>query len=161
MSDLTQSQTDTHLTQLITVYLDDQLFGIPVEHVRDIFKPTRVSQVPLACKEISGVVNLRGRIVTALNLREKLCMGPPHHEKKSSMMVAVEYEGEIYSLVVDGVGEVLTLPEKEFEKNPATLDSRLKELSKGIFKLRENLLVVLDIKKILNISMVGIGGEAA
>lgn len=149
---------EDNFSQLITVTIHKQLFGIPVQHVRDIFKLTRITRIPMTSPEIAGVVNLRGRIVTALNLREKLGFPQPD-ETIRPMMIAVDYYGEMYSLMVDSVGEVLTLSEETFEKNPSTLDQRLQDLTKGIFKLDNQLLSVLDIKKIINLPNKGFGGE--
>ncbi len=149
---LKPNQLDTlskgNTSQLLTFALDEQLFGIPVNYIRDIFKSTSITHVPLTPPEVAGVVNLRGHIVTAINLRHKL--GLPTGEKSQvNMNVAVDIGSEMYSFIIDSVSEVLTLPKTDFEENPATLDDNLKELSLGIYKLDQRLLIVLDVNKLI------------
>lgn len=134
--------------QLLTFTLDDQLFGIPVQYIRDIFKSTKITRVPLTPPEVAGVVNLRGHIVTAINLRHKLGL-PSIEDKDVNMNVAVDISTELYSFIIDRVSEVLTLPTKDFEDNPATLDENFKDLSLGIYKLNKKLLIVLDVNKLI------------
>ena len=138
----------SHQTQLLTFALDDQLFGIPVNCIRDIFKTKSITSVPLTPPEIAGVVNLRGHIVTAINLRHTLGL-PEAKARDINMNIAVDISEEMYSFIVDTVSEVLTLPKSDFEENPATLDDQFRELSSGIFKLDGRLLIVLDVKKLI------------
>ncbi len=138
--------------QLLTFYLDRQIFGIPVSFIKDIFKSAKITQVPLTPPEIAGVVNLRGHIVTAIDLRHKLCIPHVEGEKKANMNIAVEVGEEMYSFIVDSVSEVMTFAKKDFEENPSTLDDRLKDLSLGIYKLEGKLLIVLDVNKVIGTS---------
>ena len=137
--------------QLLIVQVNQQPFGIPVLQIRDIFKPSNLTPVPLSSPEILGVANLRGRIVTTIDLRTILNLSPRESGTKI-MMVAVEHDGELYSLVADEVHEVMNLSSDDMEENPTTLDDRLKSISQGIYKLDKTLLCVLDIHKILGIS---------
>lgn len=136
--------------QLLTFYLDQQIFGIPVKYIKDIFKSTEITKVPLAPAEVAGVVNLRGHIVTAIDLRQKLCLAPPKGGLQATMNIAVDVGEEMYSFIVDKVADVAMFSKKDFEDNPTTLDEKLKELSMGIYKLEGKLLIVLDVKKIIN-----------
>src|SRR3546814_5533025 len=105
---------------LIGVTVGGQLFGIPVLHAQDVLNPQRIVRIPLAPKAIAGSLNLRGRIVTAIDLRS--CLGlEPCAEPSGSMSVVTERDGELYSLLVDSVGEVMTLPPETFEPTPPTL----------------------------------------
>ena len=135
--------------QYVSIVIDGQLFGIPVLIVHDVLGPQRITRIPLAPPEVAGSLNLRGRIVTAIDVR--LCLGldkrPP---ELSGMSVVVEHGGEFYSLIVDNVGEVLTLSSSAMERNPATLDPRWREISSGIYRLDEQLLVVLDADRLLD-----------
>ncbi len=142
--------TTTLDNQLLTFYLDKQIFGIPVKYIKDIFKSTEITKVPLAPSEVAGVVNLRGHIVTAIDLRHKLCIAPPKDALQSTMNIAVDVGEEMYSFIVDKVADVAMFSKKDFEANPTTLDEKLKELSMGIYKLEGKLLIVLDVKKIIN-----------
>src|SRR5262245_56709360 len=97
------------ITEYVSIYLGSQLFGLPRERVQDVFIPGSLTAVPLAGPEIAGLINLRGRIVTAIDMRRRL--GLPDREKGApAMAVGVELKGESYGLIIDGVGEVLKLP---------------------------------------------------
>lgn len=133
---------------LVTVTVADQIFGIPVLEVRDILGPQRITHVPLAPAEVAGALNLRGRIVTAIDVRTRLGISA-QADAKAGMSVVVDINGELYSLIVDKVGEVMSLPSSDFERNPATLDPRWQEVSGGIYRLKECLLVVLDVARLL------------
>jgi len=121
MSDQALATTDSHLPNAVTgANLDDfvtfmigeQLFGIPVLQVQDILQPDKIASIPLAPPEVKGSINLRGRIVTVFNVRQRLGLDPlPEDEEKQSMGVTVELQHELYTLEVDGVGDVIGLPE--------------------------------------------------
>jgi chemotaxis signal transduction protein/truncated hemoglobin YjbI len=129
--------------------VENQMFGVPILQVQDIVEPRLITPVPLAPSAIAGVMNLRGRIVTVINLRR--CLGvdekPNSH---SSMGITVEYQHDLYTLLVDSIGDVRDLPRRDFEKPPATLDEKLRRLATGIYRLPEDLLVVLDIERVLD-----------
>lgn len=133
----------------VTLTIADQLFGIPVLTVQDVLGPQNIARVPLAPKEVAGSLNLRGRIVTAIDVRPRL--GLPNREGgKSAMSVVVEHESELYSLLVDSVGEVLSLNSRDYQRNPPTLDPRLRDFSDGIYRLNGSLLVVLSVASLLD-----------
>ena len=129
------------------VIITGQLFGIPVLQVQDVLSQQKVTHIPLAPKEIAGSLNLRGRIVTAIDVRVRL--GATVDETKKSMSVVIEHGEELYSLVVDEVGDVLKLTQDCYEKSLATLDELWKEISGGIYRLDKELLVLLDIPRLL------------
>lgn len=139
---------ETHSDELLTVYIQDQPFGIPILQVQDVLGHQVVTPVPLSAPEIEGALNLRGRIVTAINVRKRLGLEPL--ENSDPMSVVVEYEGELFSLLIDRVGDVLRLGHDSFEKTPATLDPLWKEAAMGIHQLDNTLLIVLDISKLLD-----------
>jgi purine-binding chemotaxis protein CheW len=139
--------------EFVTVTIGGQLFGIPVLQVQDVLGPQRVTRVPLAPPEIAGSLNLRGRIVTAVDLRVRLGLAATA-EAAGRMSVVVDHGGELYSLLVDQVGEVLAIDMAECERNPGTLDAFWRDVSAGIYKLKETLLVVLDVSRLLDISSV-------
>jgi purine-binding chemotaxis protein CheW len=134
----------------VTIYIADQLFGIPVLQVQDVLGPQRITRVPLAPVEVAGSLNLRGRIVTAIDLRRRLHLSP--REGVKSMSVVVDLKGELYSLLVDNVGEVLSLSAATFEVNPATLDPTWREVSVGIHRLEGSLIIILDVARLLDFS---------
>lgn len=133
----------------VTMTIADQMFGIPVLQVQDVLGHQRITRIPLAPPEVAGSLNLRGRIVTAIDVRLRLNL-PPRQKTKSGMSIVVDLRGELYSLMVDSVGEVLSLSNEDFERNPATLDPRWREVSTGIYRLNGQLMVVLDVPRLLN-----------
>lgn len=133
--------------EFLTVYIGKQIFGIPVLQVQDVLSKQSVTKVPLAPKEVAGSLNLRGRIVTAIDVRINLGVDP--EKEGQSMSIVVEHKDELYSLIVDRVGDVLPLSDDIFEKSPATLDSKWKDVSAGVYRLDKELMVVLDVSRLL------------
>ena len=138
----------------VTLTVADQLCGVPVLAVRDILGEHKITRIPLAPREIAGSLNLRGRIVTAIDLRERLHLAPAPADQPR-MSVVADQGGELYALLVDQVSEVLSLKASAFERNPPTLPPAWAQFSSGIYRLDGRLLVVLDIAKLLAL------GEAA
>lgn len=132
----------------VTFYIEGQLFGIPVLRVQDILNAQQITPIPLGPKEIAGSLNLRGRIVTAIDVRKRLCL--PERKVDHSMSIVVEHGNDLYSLMVDSVGEVLAVDVASFERNPPTLDQRFRDYSTGIYRLKSTLLVILDVSRFLD-----------
>tara|TARA_R110002124_G_scaffold64985_2_gene177872 strand:- start:693345 stop:693833 length:489 start_codon:yes stop_codon:yes gene_type:complete len=133
----------------LTIYIAGQMFGIPVLQVQDVLGDLQVSKIPLAPPEVDGSLNLRGRIVTAINVRR--CLGLENRQSEKAMMsVVVEHEEELYSLSIDDVGDVLGLLSEDYEASPATLDPKWRDVSQGIYRLDGKLLIVLDVPKLIN-----------
>jgi purine-binding chemotaxis protein CheW len=139
------------LSDFVTFTTADQLFGLPIERVQDVFKPARITRVPLAGAEIAGVLNLRGRIVTAIELRSRLGLGA-RETGQVAMAIGIELRGESFGLLVDAVGEVLKLQDSEREPNPINLDRNLARVSAGVYRLDGQLLVILDIDRVLDLT---------
>jgi purine-binding chemotaxis protein CheW len=136
----------------VTIYVDNQLFGIPVEQVQDILTPEKIAKIPLAQSEIAGSINLRGRIVTVIDVRKRL--GLPPIETTNHMCTTVEHGNELYSLMVDSVGTVINLSNDKIEPNLSTLDPRWKEISSGVVRLDGELMIVLDINAFFDFEIV-------
>ncbi len=134
----------------LTIIIADQRFGIPILQVQDVLGDQTVNNIPLAPPEVAGSLNLRGRVVTAIDVRCRLGIEPQAAEESSGMSVVVEHGNELYSLIIDRVGDVLSLKDDAFENNPPTLDAVWREISGGIFRLEGELLVVLDVPRLLN-----------
>lgn len=139
--------------EFVTLTIGGQLFGIPVLTVQDVLGPQKITKIPLAPPEVAGALNLRGRIVTAIDVRCRLNL-PPLPADQQGMSIVVEHHGEPYSLMIDSVGEVLNLPAETFERSPATLNPRWREVSAGIYRLDGRLLVVLDVGRLLQFANV-------
>ncbi len=137
-----------YVIEYVTVMIDDQLFGLPISRVQDVFMPDRLTRVPLAAREVAGVLNLRGRIVTAIDMRRRLGL-PPRENNRPPMAVGIEIKGESYGLLIDSVGEVLKLADATREANPVNLDTRLARVSAGVHRLEGQLLVILDVDRVL------------
>src|SRR6267378_388514 len=120
--------TEGAVSEFVTAVIGGQLFGLPISRVQDVFMPERLTRVPLSSAEIAGVLNLRGRIVTVVNLR-----------------------GESYGLLIDQIGEVLKLNDNGREENPVNLDPRMAKLAGGVHRLDGQLMVVLDVDRVLEI----------
>lgn len=133
----------------LTLTIAGQLFGIPVLQVQDVLGAQHVTIIPLASPEIAGYLNLRGRIVTAINVRRRLGLPEPEGVTRN-MSVVVDHEGELYSLIIDRVGDVLPLRDDDFETSPATLDPLWRSIAQGIYQLEDRLLIVVDVQKLLN-----------
>jgi len=146
----TAASEDTQV--LVTLTVGDQLCGVPVLAVRDILGEQAITRIPLARPEIAGSLNLRGRIVTAIDLRRRLRLSSPP-PGQARMSVVAEQGGELYALLVDQVLEVLSLDTSQFERNPPTLEKAWAEFSTGIFRLDGRLLVVLDVSRLLALSV--------
>jgi purine-binding chemotaxis protein CheW len=143
----TNIRNDAETQEFVTATIAGQLFGIPVLTTQDVLSPQTLASIPLAQPEVAGALNLRGRIVTAIDLRVRLGMEPADKEK--SMSIVVDHHGELYSLLIDEVGEVLSVPLDAFERNPPTLDAGWREVATGIFRLEGQLMVVLEVDKLL------------
>lgn len=153
MSNETLQLTDPkgETREIVSVIIDGQLFGLPIEQVEDVFMPDAITEVPLSNPEVAGVLNLRGRIVTAIDMRCRLGL-PPRTDGGKPMAVGIEHNQESYGLIIDKVGEVLRLGKSSFEKNPANLDIRWSSISAGVHRLDGQLLVLLDVKRILELN---------
>lgn len=148
MVDIDEDSIRKQSDDFLTINVANQLFGIPVLQVQDVLREQPVTKIPLASSEVAGSLNLRGRIVTAIDVRRCLSM-PDRDENQHSMSVVIEQNEELFSLVIDTVGEVLSLKKTDFEKNPGTLDPAWRDISTGIFQLEENLLIIMDVSKLL------------
>lgn len=131
--------------------------GVPVTRVRDVLDTPVIHRVPLAPPEILGSVNLRGRIVTAIDLRTRLGL-PPRPKDERCMCVTVERQagatGESYAILVDEVGDVLTMPASAYEPNPVTMTEHWRGLCRGLYRREASLLIVLDVDALLDIETV-------
>jgi len=137
----------------VTLMMGEQLCGVPVLVVRDVLAGQMIARIPLAPPEVAGNLNLRGRIVTAIDLRCRLRLPPrPGHIKP--MSVVTEQGPELYALLVDQVREVVSLRIADMERNPPTLPPNWAEHSLGIYRVDQQLMVVLDVEKLLQFDTV-------
>ena len=138
---------------VLTLTVAGQLCGVPVLLVRDVLATQSITPIPLAPAEIAGAMNLRGRIVTAVDLRPRLGL-PARDAGVQPMSIVVEHGGELYSMLADMVGDVVPLSAADRAPNPPTLDALWRDVSRGVHRSDGQLLILLDVERLL-----AIGGE--
>ena len=134
--------------QFCTFYLGEHLFGLDVLCVQEVVRLQPITRVPLAHRVVQGLINLRGQIVTALDLRRRLDL-PDREEQGEPVNVVVQTDDGPVSLLVDGIGDVLEISDEQFEPPPETLRGPVSEAIKGAYKLPDTLLTILDVRKIV------------
>jgi purine-binding chemotaxis protein CheW len=137
--------------QYCTFLLDQLLFGVDVRKVQEVIPYHEMTRVPLATHAVHGLINLRGQIVTAIDLRERLELGSRPAGAKP-MNVVIRDEDGLISLLVDEIGEVMNADEAAFERPPETLQGKAREMIQGAHKLKDGLLLVLDSDKAMDIT---------
>jgi len=143
-----RNESDTEA--FVTFTVAGQLFGVPVIQVQDILTPDHIAPVPGGPAQVRGLINLRGRIVTVIDLRTHLSL-PKADSGQTGMCVTVEHRGDAYTLFVDSVGDVITLSRSLREGNPATLDTVWREVADAVYRTDHGLLVALRIDRLLAI----------
>lgn len=130
--------------QFCTFLLDEHMFGVPVSSVQEVLRAQAVTPVPLSAAEVSGLINLRGQIVTSVELRRRLGLPPRQADMPSVNIVVTTADGSAVSLVVDEIGDVLEPPREAFEAPPETVPAAIRPLVDGVCKLDDRLMLVLD-----------------
>jgi purine-binding chemotaxis protein CheW len=141
----------TATRQFCTFYLDGLFFGVEVLKVQEVIRYQQMTRVPLASRTVEGLINLRGQIVTAIDLRRRLELPPRLGEILPTNVVVRTEEGAV-SLLVDEIGDVVAIEEDIFERPPETLRGVARELVTGVYKLKERLLLILDTEKTVNLN---------
>ena len=138
----------TQERQMCTFMVGDLFCGLPVDQVQEVLRYREMTAVPLAPPEVRGLINLRGQIVTAIDLRHRLKLGelPPGQEP---MNIVVHGPDGIVSLLVDEIQDVLELSDEHFEAPPDTMDPSIRDLLEGVHKLEDRLLLVLATDRVL------------
>jgi purine-binding chemotaxis protein CheW len=139
------------VNQFTTFYLEGVLFGVEVSKVQEVIRYQEMTRVPLSSPVVRGLINLRGQIVTALDLRRRINLKDRDSEKQP-MNVVVRNGEEAVSLLVDEIGDVLEVEEETFERPPDTLQGDARELIRGAYKLKDQLLLVLDTEKTVRLA---------
>ncbi|MEM0926897.1 MAG: chemotaxis protein CheW [Planctomycetota bacterium] len=152
---VSQDQTMTNNSQrelksFCTFRVDDLLFGVEVRQVQEVIRSHPTTSVPLAPPLVNGLMNLRGQIVSALDLRHAL--GLPHEEDAKLMNVVIRSAEGPISLLVDEIGDVVEVEETRYEPVPETLQSEQRELLRGAFKLDDQLLLILDTDRVIHVA---------
>jgi len=149
----------TRSEQLCTFFLDGNLFGVPVQQIQEVIRYQEMTRVPLVPQAIRGLINLRGQIVTAIDLRRRLGMS----ERPAAQLplnVVVRTGDGVLSLLVDEIGDVIEVDERTFEEVPETLKGIVREMIHGVHRLPERLLLILDTERAVNVCDVDSTGTA-
>ena len=138
-------------SQYCSFALDGLTFGIPVERIQEIIRFQDVTAVPLVHPAVYGLINLRGQIVTAIDLRVRLGL-PERGDDDRPMNIVISHDEEAISLLVDRIGDVVEVDDDDFESPPDTLDASSKALISGAYKLESSLLLVLDVERAITLN---------
>jgi purine-binding chemotaxis protein CheW len=133
--------------QLCTFFVDDMLFGVDVMNVQEVIRYQEMTAVPLASSTVRGLINLRGQIVTAIDMRARLGLEPRQGAELPMNVVTTTTDG-VVSFLVDEIGDVLEVDERTFERAPETMNATFRELVPGVFKLEGRLLLLLDAERV-------------
>jgi len=134
--------------QLCTFRLDNQYFGVDALKVQELIRHQTMTRVPLAPPSVRGLINLRGQIVTAIDLRSRFGL-PSVAEETELMNIVIRTDEECVSLLVDQIGDVLTVEQNSFESPPETMDETPRPYIDGAFKLEDRLLLLLNWKNVV------------
>ncbi len=138
------------MSQLSTFHVGKYLFGVDVSLVQEVVRLQQMTPVPLASPEIAGLINLRGEVLTAIDLRARLGL-PPSDGVREPVNIVVRVDDEPVSLLVDEIGGVLEVSQVPFEQTPATVDERVRDLLLGAYTLPDRLLLALNAKRVLDV----------
>ena len=147
---MAERRSEESWVEYVTMTTGDRLFGLPIARVRDVFVPGRLTPVPLSPPEVAGILNLRGQIVTAIDMRLRLDLSQ-RTAGSPVIAIGIEQNRECYGLLVDALGEVMRLKTSDCEPLPADLGGRLARVASGVYRLASELLVVLDVDRVLDL----------
>lgn len=133
------------MNQCCTFWVNGYFFGVDVLNVREIVEFQKSTPVPLSDEMIDGLINLRGEIVTSIDLRKRFSYGKNHENKEPMSIVVITDECPV-SLIVDAVGDVIDVDIERFENTPDTLDAGVRDLISGVYKMDRQLMLILDVK---------------
>lgn len=145
----TRSAGSGEKREFLTFTVEKQIFGLPLAGVSDVLDARPLTPVPLAPPEVAGSLNLRGRIITAIDVRRRLGL-PAMTPGGEHMSIVTESDGELFNLIVDAVGEVIAVGDDQYEDNPVTLNDDWRRFSAGIYRLDGGLMVVLNVEPLLD-----------
>lgn len=145
------AKTETHdRIMFVTFFVSGQMFGLDVTHVHEIFFPEAIFRVPMAPKQVAGLINLRGRIVTVIDMRDKLSLNEGEDNRTERRpSITTDHDGELYSLWIDKIGDILEVHPERLRPVPPTVSPAWRQLARAICQLDGALLIVLDLDALL------------
>lgn len=143
-------KNESETVQVIVFRLGEERYGVDISQVREIIRPSQITKIPNAPDFVEGIINLRGQITTIINLRKRFGM-PPKPIDNDTRIIVVEYNNAVIGMMVDTVNEVKYLAQKDIEALPGIVTSREEaKFLKGVGKLPDGLLILIDLNKVLN-----------
>jgi purine-binding chemotaxis protein CheW len=133
--------------QFCTFHVADFLFGVPVLNVQEVIRHQRMTRVPLSHKTVRGLINLRGQIVTAIDFRQRIEL-PPLATGNDPVIIVIRTGDGAFCLLVDGVGDVIEVDDSTLEPAPGTISSLVREMVTGVYRLKEHILIALEVEEI-------------
>jgi purine-binding chemotaxis protein CheW len=152
-------ETEESSGKFSTFFVSDLFFGVDVLNVQEVLRFQQMTPVPQAPEVIDGLINLRGQIVTAIDMRKRLGL-PPRGDGKSPMNIVVRTSDGPVSLLVDEIGDVLDMDAATYERPPENLSAAARDLIRGIYKLKGQLLLVLDAERTAELGVNGGSGTS-
>ena len=143
--------TTTHEARMVTFELEGRLYGVDVNSVQEVLRGQTRTRVPLAPTSVAGLINLRGQVLAAMDLREQLGLPPRAVDAPEPMLVVIRVDGEPIALLVDRIGAVVDVNDETFEPPPDTLTGPTRELIRGAYKLEGQLLLALDVERAVDV----------
>lgn len=150
MAEENNAKQDVHLLQLVTFAIGDEEFGIDILKVQEIIRTMAITKVPNSPPHVEGVINLRGKVIPVIDLRSRFLLEKRPHDSQTRIIV-IDLNGVIVGFVVDGVSEVLRIPSSTVEQPPEVVAGIESEYIKGVGKLENSLLILLDLDKLIPI----------
>ncbi len=136
--------------QICTFLVNNQWFGVAVTDVQEVMREQPMTKVPKAPPSVTGLIHLRGQIVTAVDLRTRFGM-PKRDSADEQLNILVRDSDGVVSLVIDKIGDVLEVTDDQFERVPDTLTPVIKETVTGVYKLDDRLLLMIDVPRVLDV----------
>ncbi|SDF93533.1 chemotaxis protein CheW [Desulfovibrio legallii] len=147
---------EDNLLQLVTFHIGDEEFGVDILSVQEIIRPMQITMVPHAANYIEGVINLRGKVIPVINMRTRFNL-PPVERDSRTRIVVMEFNQKIVGFLVDGVSEVLRIPASTVEPAPPVVCGIGSEYIRGVGKLDDRLLILLDLDTLLSDTKAEVG----
>jgi len=141
-------------SRLLTCVVADQWLALPVDHLSEVVTPQVRTKIPLSTSSVNGLINLRGKILTELDMLKILNL-PAREDESTCRTIILESgdEGESFGLTVDSVGEVIDIEPEAFERTPDSLEAKWKSVCHGVLKQDDRILVMLDVEKVITLSL--------
>ncbi len=149
IKDINFKDSTSKKRQYLVMRIDQQPFGMLVDNIQDVLSPMKITPIPLSPPEVKGAMNLRGRIVTAINLRSILGISD-NEEKEQYRSVILEIDGNLYSIIIDSVSEVLDISDNEIDRLPENISDRWRDVSTGVYSMENELMIFLDADKLFS-----------